>query len=126
QAGDCRNGSRTTITTDQVNYLMQQFDTNILPKESAEFSVAPDRDGTNQTHLNPLDGVPSNSSAAGEKTVILVDNVRDSNLRDFNNTQGNSYIAGFFSSGLNELFDRNVMTIDAFAWPHRTRTNPPP
>ena len=31
-----------------------------------------------------------------------------------NNTQGFSYVAGFFSSQINELFDRNVMTIDAF------------
>jgi hypothetical protein len=125
QAGDCRNGTRTTITDAQVNYLMGQFDTNILPKESAEFSVAPDRDGTNQTPLAPLGGVPSDSSGAGEKTVVLVDNVRDANFRDLNNTQNNSYIAGFFSSGLNELFDRNVMSIDAFDWLHRTGANPP-
>jgi hypothetical protein len=125
QAGDCRNGSRTTITGPQVSYLMDQFDNNILPKESTEFSVAPDRDGTNQTPLAPLNGVPSDARGAGEKTVVLIDNVRDSNLRDFNNTQGNSYIAGFFSSGLNELFDRNVMTIDAFDWLHRTGANPP-
>lgn len=126
QAGDCRNGARTTITNDQVNYLIGQFDNNILPKESTEFSVAPDRDGTNQTHLLPLlpGPVGSDSSGAGEKTVILVDNVRDSNFRNFDNTQGNSYIAGFFSSGLNELFDRNVMTIDAFDWLHRTGANP--
>jgi hypothetical protein len=125
-AGDCRNGVRTTITDTQVNYLVDQFDNNILPKESAEFSVAPDRDGTNQTHLAPLAPGPvgSDSSGAGEKTVVLVDNVRDANFRDFNNTQGNSYIAGFFSSGLNELFDRNVMTIDAFDWLHRTGANP--
>ena len=125
QAGDCRNGTRTTITNDQVNYLIGQFDNNILPKESTEFSVAPDRDGTNQTPLAPLDGVPSDSSGPGEKTVVLVDNVRDSNFRDLNNTQGDSYIAGFFSSGLNELFDRNVMSIDAFDWLHRTGANPP-
>lgn len=125
QAGDCRNGVRTTITDAQVNYLVGQFDNNILPKESAEFSVAPDRDGTNQIHLPPLGGVPSDSSGAGEKTVVLVDNVRDDNFRDLNNTQGNSYIAGFFSSGLNEFFDRNLMSIDAFDWLHRTGANPP-
>jgi hypothetical protein len=125
QATDCRNGARTTITNDQVNYLMGQFDNNILPKESPVFSVAPDRDGTHQTPLAPLDGVPSDSTGAGEKTVVLVDNVRDDNFRDLNNTEGNSYIAGFFSSGLNELFDRNVMSIDAFDWLHRTGANPP-
>ena len=127
QAGDCRNGARTMINDTQVNYLAGQFDNNMLPKESAEFSVAPNRDGTNQTPLTPLAPGPvgSDSSGAGEKTVVLVDNVRDDNFRDLNNTQANSYIAGFFSSGLNELFDRNVMTIDAFDWLHRTGANPP-
>jgi hypothetical protein len=124
QPGDCRNGARTVITDAQVNYLANQFDTNMLPKESVEFSVAPDRDGTHQTPLTPLNGVPSDSSGAGEKTVVLVDNVRDDNFRDLNNTQGNSYIAGFFSSGLNEIFDRNVMSIDAFDWLHRTGADP--
>jgi len=123
--GDCRNGTRTVVTDAQINYLIDQFDTNILPKESAIFSVAPDRDGTHQTPLAPLGGVPSDSSGAGNKTVILVDNVRDSNFRDLNNTQGNSYIAGFHSSGLNELFDRNIISIDAFDWLHRTGANPP-
>ena len=125
-AGDCRNGARTVITDAQVDYLADQFDNNMLPKESAQFSVAPDRDGTHQTPLTPLPPgpVPSDSSGAGEKTVVLVDNVRDDNFRDFNNTEGNSYIAGFFSSGLNELFDRNVMSIDAFDWLHRTGANP--
>ena len=127
QPGDCRNGTRTVVTDTQINYLADQFDNNMLPKESVEFSVAPDRDGTNQTPLTPLPPgpVPSDSSGAGEKTVVLVDNVRDDNFRDLNNTQANSYIAGFFSSGLNEIFDRNVMSIDAFDWLHRTGANPP-
>ena len=56
---------------------------------------------------------------------MLIDNVRDDNLYDLNNTQGFSYIAGFFSSGLNGFFNRNVMTIDAFDWLHRTGQNPP-
>ena len=51
-----------------------------------------------------------NPAGPGENTVVLVDNVRDSNFYDLNNTQGNSYIAGFFSSQLNNFFDRNVMT----------------
>ena len=44
--GDCRNGVRTEITDEQVAYLVDQFDNNILPKESATFSVAPDQDGS--------------------------------------------------------------------------------
>ena len=61
----------------------------------------------------------------GDNTVVLIDNVRDDNFYDLNNTQGFTYVAGFFSSQINELFDRNVMTIDAFDWLHRTGANPP-
>lgn len=120
-AGDCRNGARTEITDAQVGYLLAQFDSNIWPKEAVAFSVAPDRDGTDTGLPNP----PYDSSGEGAKTVVLVDNVRDDNFYDLNNTAGNSYIAGFFSSQLNDLFDRNVMTIDGFDWLHRTGATPP-
>src|SRR5215210_8434728 len=124
QATDCRN-DRTAVTQAQIDYLASEFDTNMLPKESALFSVAPDRDGTNGAHGVPLAAdAPFDSTGAGNRTVVLIDNVRDDNFTDLNNTQGNSYIAGFFSSGLNNLFDRNVMTIDAFDWAHRTGANP--
>jgi hypothetical protein len=120
QDGDCRNGVRTQITDAQVNYLISEFDDNILPKESEAFSVAPDRDGSHAQL-----GAPFHPGGEGDNTVVLIDNVRDDNFYDLNNTQGFSYIAGFFSSQLNTLFDRNIMTIDAFDWLHRTGANPP-
>ena len=113
-AGDCRNGVRTTITDAQVNYLAQQFDENILLTESEVFSVAIDRDGSHFVPANagnPVDGA-ANPHGDGDDTVVLIDNVRDDNFYDLNNSQSLTRIAGFFSSGLNELFDRNIMTID--------------
>ena len=119
--GDCRNGARTQVTAADAQYLADQFSTNMLPKESEAFSVAPARDGSH-AQLGP----PTFSPAGpGENTVVLVDNVRDTNFYDLNNTQGFSYIAGFFSTQVNNFFDRNVMTIDGFDWLHRTRANPP-
>jgi hypothetical protein len=119
--GDCRNGVRTVVSDADAQYLADQFSTNMLPKESVAFSVAPARDGSH-AQLGP----PTFSPAGpGENTVVLVDNVRDSNFYDLNNTQGNSYIAGFFSSQLNNFFDRNIMSIDGFDWLHRTHANPP-
>ena len=56
---------------------------------------------------------------------MLVDNIRDDNFYDLGDTQSLPYIAGFFSSVFNEYFDRNVMTVDAFDWIHRTGANPP-
>ncbi|MDQ3217459.1 MAG: immune inhibitor A [Actinomycetota bacterium] len=125
QPNDCRNGERTTITDDQVNYLIDEFDTNMYPKESQVFSVPPARDGANAV-LPELVDLPADYYAGeGDNIVVLIDNVRDDNFYDYNNTEGNTYIAGFFYSIFNELVDRNVMSIDAYDWLHRTGANPP-
>ena len=123
--GDCRNGERTTITDEQVAYLVDQFDNNILPKESETFSVAPDRDGSDAILDDILELPADYYTGDGDDTVALVDNVRDDNFYDTNNSQGFSYVAGFFSSSYGQFLDRNVMTIDAFDWLHRTGANPP-
>ncbi len=104
------------VTDQQVNDLVVEFDTNMFPKETAAFSTPPDRDGTNAT----IDG---DFTGDGDKTVTLVDNVRDDNFYDF--PAASTYIAGFFSTAINNYTDRNVMTIDAFDWAHRTGANPP-
>ena len=124
-AGDCRNGARTQVTDAQAAYLLNQFDTNMWPKEASAFSIAPSRDGSNAV-FGPGSIAPDwDPTGDGGRTVVLVDNVRDDNFYDLGNTQGNSYIAGFFSDQLNQYFDRNVMTIDGFDWLHRTGANPP-
>ncbi|MDX6594521.1 MAG: hypothetical protein QOJ13_3717 [Gaiellales bacterium] len=124
-AGDCRNGPRTVITNAQVNSLIHEFDTNMLPKESAAFSVAPARNGAGAP-LAEILGLPADYYVGdGKKTVVLIDNVRDSNFYDADNSQGNSYIAGFFYSLFNDYFNRNAMTIDGYDWLHRTGANPP-
>ena len=122
---DCRNGERTTITDEQVDYLINEFDTNMYPKESQAFSVPPDRDGTNAQLPEDLDLPADYYSGEGDNIVVLIDNVRDTNFYDYNNTENNTYIAGFFFSFFNELVDRNVMTIDGYDWLHRTGATPP-
>jgi hypothetical protein len=124
-AGDCRSAAdpnSTTVTDAQAQALATEFDITMYPKESAAFSVAPDRDGTNS--IIPPDGSGNGGvyTGDGNKTVTLVDNVRDDNYYSF--PAAPTYIAGFFSTALNSFFDRNVMTIDAFDWLHRTGANP--
>jgi hypothetical protein len=126
-AGDCRNSfsDRIQVSDAQVNYLLDQFDNNIWPKEAEAFSVAPPHDGSNAI-LPGLVGLPADYYAGdGNKTVILISNVRDDNYYDTNNAHAFSYIAGFFSGQLNDFFDRNVMTVDSYDWIHRTTGNPP-
>ena len=114
-AGDCR-AAAIEVTDAQVGSLIREFDRNIYPSQTAAFSTPPDRDGT-----DPL--ISGDFTGGGEKTVTLVDNIRDDNFYDF--PAASTYIAGFFSAQLNDLFDRNVMTIDAYDWRHRSGANPP-
>jgi hypothetical protein len=118
-AGDCRNGARTEITQAQIDYFIHEFDSNIYPVESAQFSVPPDQDGS-EPQLQDVE----DWSGDGDNIVTLVDNVRDENYFDTNNSQKLTYVAGFFSPTLSAFTDRNVMTIDAFDWLHRTGDNP--
>ena len=50
-AGDCRNtvggGEGIVVTDEQVAGFIEEFDTNMYPKESEAFSVPPNRDGSN-------------------------------------------------------------------------------
>ncbi|MGQ0465332.1 MAG: hypothetical protein ACT4QG_08415 [Sporichthyaceae bacterium] len=120
--GDCRNAvpGTTDITDAQVEGLVEEFDTVIYPRETKVFSTPPDRAGT-QT-IPGLTAAGLNFAGAGERTVTLVDNVRDDNFYDFPTNK--SFVAGFFAPIFNVLTDRNVMTIDAFDWAHRTGANP--
>jgi hypothetical protein len=115
-AGDCRGAASTVITDGQVRAFVHQFDGTIYPRETKAFSTPPDRDGSNATLAD------GDYSGAGDRTVTLVDNIRDSNYADF--PAAGAYIGGFFSGQLTELFDRNVMTVDAYDWAHRSGARP--
>ena len=125
--GDCRNSlGLTDITTGQVNSFINEFDNNIYPIESAKFSTPPSRDGSNAILPKLVPSIPSSEyKGEGDNIVVLVDNVRDDNYYAPTTPDGQTYIAGFHYSTFNEYFDRNVMTIDAYDWLHRTGSNPP-
>jgi hypothetical protein len=122
-AGDCRGTASTVVTQAQVDRLISQFDGNMYPKETTTFSTPPDRDGSGAVVGPDTNGNGGDYTGDGDKTVALIDNVRDDNYFDF--PAASTYIAGFFSAQINELLDRNVMTIDAYDWAHRTGDNPP-
>lgn len=121
QDADCRNGVRTTITDDHVADLIRAFDRTIYPRESAVFSVPPSRDGS-RAQVGPPAFHPR---GAGDRTVVLVDNIRDAAFFDLHNANDHGEVLGVYSSALELRFDRNMMTIDAFDWIHRTGRRPP-
>jgi hypothetical protein len=121
-AGDCRTqtGDPTIVTPAQAQGLADEFQDKMLPVESKFFSVAPSKDGT--ASLGQLGPLGVDFTGSGDSTVTLVDNVRDPNFYDFVNNR--TYIAGFFAPIFNLITNRNVMTIDAFDWVHRTLDDP--
>lgn len=126
--GDCRNDlGLTDVTDEQVANFVEEFDSNIYPVESQAFSTPPNRDGTGAV-LPGLLGLPDDYYAVdaeeSDDVVVLVDNVKDANFYDPTTPDGQTYIAGFFYSVFNEYVDRNVMTIDAYDWKHRTGESP--
>jgi hypothetical protein len=126
-AGDCRNddGVRTIVTDEQIRHLIDEFDGNIYPIETTQFSVPPPLDGMNAPLAGLLELPADYYAGAGENTVVLVDNFRDDNFYDTDNATGFPYIAGFYSSLYDYLFNRLVMNIDGWDWLHRTGDAPP-
>jgi hypothetical protein len=140
---DCRNTieydgqTRVEVTPEQINQLVADFDLNIYPLETGALATPPDRDGSGAQYnlynqfvfggaFTDRDaGYFTTGEDGGQRTVALIDNVRDDNYYTPPNVDQLSYIAGFFSSFYNAAFDRNVMTIDAYDWLHRTGANPP-
>jgi immune inhibitor A len=108
---DPRN-AMVEITDSQVNYLLNEFDTNMYAKE-VEFFGAP----AERTGQNGFNGWYKDDSG---RVVILVDNIKDQSYYTPNYP---SYIAGYFSSTISDFVDRNVMTIDAFDWKNRMGAN---
>jgi hypothetical protein len=121
-SGDCRNAvpGSTDVTDSQIHALIKQFDENMYPTETATFSTPRERNGTATVPGIAAAGV--DFAGDGTHTVTLIDNVRDPNFYEF--PKNKTYVAGFFAPIFNQLTDRNVMTIDAFDWVHRTGADP--
>jgi len=124
---DCRNldPSRITITDEQVQYLIDQFDNNMYPIESSWWSVPPKRDGNKNTLAKQIGAPKSYYKGEGDNIVVLIDNVRDENFYDRDNAGTHSYIAGFYTAQFDNFTDRTVMSVDAWDWIHRTGEDPP-
>lgn len=114
--GDLR--AYPVITQDQVDYLLEELEENILPTMTQYFRAPDYHDGSN-AYLPSLLGLPADYYS-GDKLVVLVDNVRDDNYYD--PTYPN-YIAGFYSPSYEIYFDRNIITIDSHDWANRIGPN---
>jgi len=120
--GDTRNP--VVVTDDQVNYLLDEFETEIYPSTTDYFGIPDFWDGS----LNLMDILDINyyGSSLGldyldyieptGRNVILVSNFIDDNYWD---PDYPSYIAGFYSGNLEYICDRNIISIDTYDWDNR-------
>lgn len=108
--------STPTVSDTQVDHLVSEFDSNIHPTESELFGTPTARDGNdspiaNETEL-PADYYHTTEDA-GNKTVLLVSNIRDENYYD---PEYPVYTAGYYAPVVQSNTDRNVITVDSANW----------
>ena len=101
------------ILQEQIDYLLNEFDTNIYPTDTEFFGTPDEHDGSNA--LMVAWGYFPEGYYDGDKVAIMIDNVRDDNYY----TPYPFYIAGFYSPSYEAYFDRNMFTIDAYDWANR-------
>ncbi len=118
--GDCRG--LVEITQKQIDYMLGQFEEKIRPTDTGYFGDPKKRDGSKAT-LPKQVGLPADYYAGSDREIILIDNIRDDNYYRFPTVP--TYIAGFFSPAFATVLNRNIITVDAFDWQHRTGGNPP-
>jgi Immune inhibitor A-like, MAM domain len=94
-----------TITPDQVNYIGQEFDERIWESDVFHFG--------NYQARSPIPEID------GERAAIFVHNIRD----DAYWGPYRFYIAGYFSSGLNEDLQLNAVFVDSYNWKDRLGVN---
>ena len=128
--GDPRNGPSTSSvpselrptkpTTAMCQYLANQFETNILPKESEFFGPPKPHNGSNAqvpVYYPTLPGMTADYYyEPSGRSVILVSNIRDANY--YNPNYPYYVIGSFVSSYTDFYFDRNIINLDANSWFH--------
>ncbi len=86
------------ISTDQLTYMLDQFDSNIYPTDTAIY------------------GEPLPRGDEGQKVWILIHNIRGDSYYDCTVT---SYIAGYFSASEDSENNKNMFHMDTYDWANR-------
>lgn len=87
------------ISTAQLQYMLDQFDTVIYPTDTATF------------------GEPLARGDEGQKVWMLIHNIRDGSYYSCGLT---SYVAGYFSASEDAAYTKNMIHIDSYDWANRT------
>lgn len=131
---DPRN-MKVDIADWMVDYMIEEFDTNIYPTMTETFIDAPQINGSNPdvaawqyllgNDTKTLEDLaeegwlfPTNDTG---KVMIMVFNMIDENW--YSGTVYTSYTAGYYWSTIRNLYDRNIMHIDCYDWLNRIGDN---
>ena len=108
------------VTDDQINYLINQFESNIYPKDTQYFGQPAFRNGSNAQAPSYFELPDDYYTQDNGRDVILVSNIGDENYYDWTYP---SFVIGFYSSTFGDTyFDRNIISIDCNQW--ETRMGP--
>lgn len=108
------------ITQEQIDYMISEVDNNIYPTDTEFFGKPDSLTGEKAALESSLGENYYVSQGHSDRTIILVDNIRDEN---YYNPDFPSYVAGFFSPVLETYTNRNVITIDSYDWANRVGDN---
>lgn len=102
------------ITADRITTLAKTFQDVILPTDVSFFGDYKSRDGQNAQFAQQL-GLPADYYAGpGERVILLVSNIRDDSFYD--PTKSNFVVGGVYIDQIDNLADRNIISIDSANW----------
>ena len=96
------------VTQEQIDYILEEFETNIYPTDTGYFGVPDFHDGS-YSPLGPYWYEPTG------RNVIQISNIRDEHYW----TDYPYFIGGFYWGLYEDYFDRNIINIDCYDWEHR-------
>ncbi len=118
--GDPRNAftSRISITDQQVEYIIGQYDNTVSPLETEYYAPAPPRNGSGglfEEHDYP-EAMLFRTHQPG-KLMIMVFNIVDEN---YWNVSYPYMVLGYFSPSLSDDYARNIIHLDVWDWDNRS------
>lgn len=122
--GDCRNGLPTTVTDEQISYLVHAFETEIRPALQPVFPDPRPRDGKNARLPKWVPEIPSSAFRGdGDRVVALVDNFREPG---FAAPAFGGNTRGFVFPSFINMTDRNILSLRGTGWAWRLGDDPLP
>jgi len=103
------------VTDDQIDYLFDEFNTTIYPKDTEYFGFTDDRDGTGGLFASW--DYNWYQTTDPQRVMILCYNIIDEGYCD---PEYPFYVAGYFWASMNiDAADRNIIHIDTYNWEDR-------